>query len=153
MNTEGAVSLYKQAVVPIIEYCDFLIESGKPTLVRKLQTHQNNGLRICTRKKIGDISTNQLHKTCKVERLEPRRKRHLLCLIYRHAQDNDNCVTRLNRTRSDSKKKLRVERPKREKYRKGPLYRGMQSWDDLDTTVQNIEDVFIFKKKLRTVIK
>ena len=153
LNVDGATSIYKQALVPIIEYGDFIIDSGPVKLIRKLQTHQNNGLRICMRKKIGEVSTNYLHSKCKVERLELRRKRHLACLMYRHANTDSNCVTQHHRTRSDAKKKLLVERPKKEKYRKGPLYRGMQIWDEIPPDIQKCEGSHLFKIKIKTVIK
>ena len=153
LTVDGAMSIYKQAIVPIIEYCDFLVDSGPADRIRKLQTHQNNGLRICVRKKIGEMTTNQLHKKCNVERLDPRRRKHLACLMYRHASVEGNCIIQNNRTRADSKRKLKVERPKREKYRRGPLYRGMQIWSELDSDLQKQESVHQFKAKLQKVIK
>ena len=76
-----------------------------------------------------DPSTNTMHRKCNVERLAPRRKRHLAALIYKVAQDPRNRILQRNRTRSDKKVKLRVERPTQEKYKKGPLYLGMQLCD------------------------
>ena len=81
----------------------------------------------------------------RVERLAPRRKRHLAALIYKVAQDPRNRILQQNRTRSDKKVKLKVERPKREKYKKGPLYRGMQLWDQIPHDIQKCESSHIFK--------
>ena len=153
LNQADAIVLYKHAIVPILEYGNFIVDSGPQTGIRRLQTQQNNGLRICTRSKVIDISINQLHKTCKVARLETRRKKQLACLMYRHTTNPENCVIQRNRTRSDKKVKMKVERPHREKYRKGPLYRGMLIWDELDCYIQDAETVDQFKTKIASIIK
>ena len=88
---------------------------------------------------------------CKVERLEPCRKRHSASLIYKVAQDPNNRVLQRNRTRSDKKVKLKVEQPKREKYRKGPLYRGMELWDQIPHDIQKSDSVHILKAKIARI--
>ena len=74
-------------------------------------------------------------------------------MMYRHAESEGNCIGQHNRTRSDLKRKLKVERPKREKYKRGPLYRGMIIWDELNSELQKSESIHIFKSKLKNVIK
>ena len=152
MTMDGALAIHKQAMVPCMEYGDFLFDSAPPNKVRKLQVQQNNSLRICTRTKVGDVSVNYLHRKCKVERLEPRRKRHLLCLIYRHASIPGNLLPSLNRTRGDGKKRIKVERPKREKYRRNPLYRGVMMWEELDVDTQMLESIHLFQNKLKKTV-
>ena len=92
--------------------------------------------------------TNAAYRKCKMERLLNRRNRHLVNLVFKHAEDPDNRVLQNNRTRSDKKVKLKVERPKREKYRRGPLYRGMQLWDELPPDVQKSDSLQLFKTGL-----
>ena len=154
MNIQDAIDLYKQAIIPLMEYGNFLIDSGPATLIKKFQPLQNRGLRICLKKRIGQMSTNKLHKKCKVERLDIRRKRQLACLMYRHSQVKGNLASKPNmRTRGDLKVKLKVERPKRSKYRSSPLYRGMQVWDELPLHLQELPDVAQFKTKLKSHLK
>ena len=81
MNIEGAIAIHKQAIVLCMEYGDFLYDSGPVAKVRRLQTQQNNSLRICTCTEVGDVSVNFLHRKCKTERLEPRRKKYLVRLM------------------------------------------------------------------------
>ena len=137
-----------------MEYGSFLVDSGPADKITLLQPIQNRGLRICLQKKIGQMSTNNLHKKCKVDRLAIRRKKQLVCLMYRHSQDRENLAARPNRrTRGDLKVKLKVERPKRSKYRTGPLYRGMQAWDELPLHIQELPDVAQFKNKVKPYLK
>ena len=46
LNLEGAVSVCEQALVPVLEYGDFLVDSAPSGPVKRLQTLQNHGLRI-----------------------------------------------------------------------------------------------------------
>ena len=151
MNRDDSICLFKHAIVPILEYGDFLVESAPKSHIKQLQTVQNKGLRTCLRVKPMDLSTNALQRKCKVERLGPRRKRHLVSLIYKVAQDPKNRVLQNNRTRSDKKIKLKVERPKREKYKKGPLYRGMGLWDQISSEIQKCDSSHIFKAKIQKI--
>ena len=154
LNQADAVTLYKQAIVPILEYGSFLTDSGPATIVKKYQPLQNRGLRICTRKRIGEMSTNKLHKTCKVQRIEVRRNVQLACLMYKHSKEAENQRPRRHRrTRGDMKVKLNVERPKRTKYRSGPLYRGMLIWDNLEVHIQEQPDIYQFKTELKKHLK
>ena len=152
MNRDDSICLFKHAIVPLLEYGDFLVDSVPKSHIKQLQTVQNKGLRTCLRVKPLEMSTNALHKKCKIERLCPRRKRHLVSLIYKVAQDPNNRVLQNNRTRSDKKVKLKVERPKREKYKKGPLYRGMGLWDQIPSDIQKSESGYIFKTKIMKIV-
>lgn len=65
----------------------------------------------------------------------------------------NNCVKQNVRTRASNKVKLKMERPKREKYKRGPLYRGMLLWNELHENVQKLESVHMFKNKIKQIIK
>ena len=67
--------------------------------------------------------------------------------------DEENCLPSLQRTRGDSKKRVKLQRPKREKYRRSPLYRGSQLWDELSQADQQIESIHTFKTRLKKIIK
>ena len=121
------------------------------TPIKQLQTAQNKGLRTCLHVRPLDLSTNKLHRKCKIERLAPRRKRHLAALMYKVSQDPRNRILQRNRTRSDKKVKLKVERPKREKYKKGPLYRGMLLWDQIPHDIQHCDSSHIFKTRISSI--
>ena len=64
LNKEDALALYKRGIVPIMEYCDIVTDSGPIKLVRKCQVAQNRCL--CLRKKRREISTNALHREAKI---------------------------------------------------------------------------------------
>ena len=57
MNRDDSICFFKHAIVHILEYGDFLVESAS-SHIKQLQTVQNKGLRICLRVKPMEMSTN-----------------------------------------------------------------------------------------------
>ena len=86
INIDEALTLqiFKTMIMPVFDYCDFIIDSGPVTAVRRLQIVQNKCLRlslgICDPR---DISIVDLHDRCKIDTLSERRRKHLLVLMYR----------------------------------------------------------------------
>ena len=152
MEEETSLTLYKQMVLPVLDYCDFVLEGAPEGLVDDLQTLQNHCLR--TSLGIWDprlISRTELHRRCKCDKLELRRNEHLLSLMYRYTRDPDNLVVDVRVLRSNSKRKIKLQRPKDNLYKKSPLYRGNLLWSKLTAEDQNIATHSLFMKKLQKV--
>ena len=99
----------------------------------KLQVIQNDCLRICVRARdVRDISIENLHVECEIKKLETRRNKFMLVLMYQRALSDQHTVLPARELRSSSKIKLKVSRPKCELYRKNPLFRGAALWEELD---------------------
>ena len=47
MDESLALLMYKQMILPALDYCDFILESASDTLTESLQTIQNHCLRCC----------------------------------------------------------------------------------------------------------
>ena len=47
IEVEIALEIYKIMILPVFDYCDYVVESGPVAAVRKLQTMQNKSLRVC----------------------------------------------------------------------------------------------------------
>ena len=78
VDNRTALLIYKQAVLPIVEYAFVLISC---TIEQRydLQILQNNALRMCNRYRLlGRIRTDRLHTECKILGLEQRRRKQLL---------------------------------------------------------------------------
>ena len=148
-DVELALGIYKQMVVPILDYGDYLIDGGPACAARKLQVIQNHFLR-CALKITDpqDISIEDLHTTCKAGLLQHRRDCHLLAIMYKMSRDDDNVVVPVRVLRNNSNIKLKVSRPKKEIYRTSPLYRGKLLWDELNESTQHALSIDIFKSKL-----
>lgn len=83
-NSDEATSLlvYKQMVRPISEYGGFLVDGGPVWAVNKLQTIQNNGLRICERIfDAREVPVLALHQRNKMAYLSVSRNNQLLIIV------------------------------------------------------------------------
>ena len=88
LTFDAAVSVYKQTILPIIDYAGFLLISCRKEDKNDLQKLQNDILRICNMSKLADrVSIPVLHKKCKIISLEQRMRKQLLWLMYILAKD------------------------------------------------------------------
>ena len=149
MDTPLALLLYKQMIVPSLEYCTFIYESGPEGFCKELQTVQNHCLRCCL--EIVDprlIRINDLHERCECRELSYRRRRSVLNLMYKHSRKGDNLIVPSRVLRSNALLKFKLQRPKGELYRKSPLYKGVCFWNELDAETQNASTIEIFMSKI-----
>ena len=88
LNVEAAVIVYKQILLPNIDYAGFLLLACNAGDLDDLQKMQNDILRICNRSKLCDrVSLVALHKKCKIISLKQRMKKTLLWLMYIMSRD------------------------------------------------------------------
>ena len=67
LTFDASVTVYKQTILPIIDYAGFMLISCKKEDKYILQKLQNDVLRICTRNKMSDrVSIHELHAKCKI---------------------------------------------------------------------------------------
>ena len=89
------LTIYKQTILPILDYCCFLVESSTQNEIKRLQPVQNQSIRI-VKKLQGYISTGEmekLHVELKLKSLSDRRKRFMLMLMYKLSRDKMNVNT------------------------------------------------------------
>ena len=149
MDTPLALLMYKQMIVPALEYCNFIFGSGPDGMGKELQTIQNHCLRCCLG--IVDprlIRTDALHTSCECDRLAYRRRRSVLSLMYKHSKRADNLIVPNRVLRSNTLLKFKLQRPKGELYRKSPLYRGSLIWNTLDPECQHAATINVFMSKI-----
>ena len=80
--------MYKQTILPIIDYAGFMLISCRREGKNDLQKLQNDVLMICTRTKLSDrVSIPELHAKCKIISLEQRMRKQLLWLMYLLSRD------------------------------------------------------------------
>ena len=144
-----ALLVYKSMILPIMEYSSILIGSGPVWATKKLETLQNDCLRVCEGiRDPRDIHVEQLRTQNGVELLEERRHRQLLGLMYKMSLDPDNVIVPVRELRGGAKIKLKRSRPHKDIYYKSPLYRGTQLWDRLDGVKQHSTNRENFLKSL-----
>ena len=77
LNKQGALLVYKNMILPILEYGDIFMSSLSVATRKKLQVMQNKALRIALNSH-NQESTAELHKLAKLSKLKVRRKLHVL---------------------------------------------------------------------------
>ena len=82
-DTQCAIAIYKQTILPLLDYTGFLLISGNVSDRSDLQTLQNDALRVCFNVKMRDrILIVQMHRRAKLLSLEQRRQKQLLNLMF-----------------------------------------------------------------------
>ena len=108
-NRTATCAVYVHMIRSIIDYCGFLSGGGPVWAVRKLQTLQNNGLRIC--EKIRDprgVDIQGLHDNLGVSSVETTRNRQLLTLIHKRTKDEETVLRRPRELRGNIKVQVKV---------------------------------------------
>ena len=108
ITSDCAITIYKQTILPLLDYAGFFLYSCNISDRRDLQTLQNDALRTCYSIRLKDrMSIKNLHKNAS---LEQRRKIQLLILMYKHKSVYDIQRVYRRATRGARKYKFQVER-------------------------------------------
>ena len=133
LNTKAALMVYKNMMLPILEYGDIFLSATTNVNRQRLQVLQNKGLRCALGRDL-ETSTDDLHAEARLLQLKYRREQHLLNFMYDQAQDVNKLQVKnvlAIRTRSSNKKLLKVKRPRTEKFKKSLAYIGPKKWNSL----------------------
>lgn len=140
INKIISLLIYKTAVLPLLEYANVTQPLLTKTLQKKLQRLQNRALRIIYHYHLPADTLEQLHLNARLMPVRQRADRHTLCLIYRRSRLPDQYPHKIignAATRSASKVRFDLPRPKLEKYKTFSMYQGVQLWDELTAVVQH----------------
>ena len=139
--------IYKQFILPLLDYAYFLFES---TVKRELDLLDKIQARAIGLISYGDHSGASMERIYNISPLRDRRRKHHLALMYRLSTvekylDNDRPRIIL---RSRNKIKLRTSATRLTKVTKSPYYRGVSLWDMLDEKQQKATTKVRFKQGL-----
>ena len=159
MSTQTAILVYKQTILPVLEYCGYLFNGVIDTQHKRLQLLQNRGLRISLNvQKCYHIS--DLHKEAKVDYLSVRYDTQLLLLIHKYMYSGSHDPAELGLafqkpvsggriTRSTNTGLLIYPPSNTMSYRKSPLYRAIALWNSLDCSFRILADRESFRTKIK----
>ena len=83
INVDTRILVYKQTIMPLVEYVGFMLNMNNNQDTMKLQRLQNRALRMCFEVNIPfDICTADLHNQARVATLQQQRDLSLLCIMY-----------------------------------------------------------------------
>ena len=157
INNKAALSIYKNMILPILEYGDVLLLSARSTYKTKLQTLQNKALK-CALGLDPLTGLDQVHERAKLETLENRRKLHILQLMHKQLGGSFLCKRKKRRksgvvTRSAKKKLFSTRQVKTEKFKKSITNKAPLLWNARPVEIQNIPDRSTFQRELLKHIK
>ena len=155
LNTRASLLVYKNMILPILEYGDIYMSSSTVAYRKKLQVLQNRALK-CALGKDNRYDTKQLHAEAKIEKLKFRRKAHLILHMHQVSHmpgyKNWKAKPKIN-TRSSKKKLITTKKPSTTKFQSSITYLGPKTWNALPHDIQQIDDYRVFKQKLFLLLK
>ena len=146
-----ANQIYKTCILPILDYADFLVDSGNFYNIDKFNSIQKRCLRIIDNGQTHGATIHELMGQYRHTELVDRRSQHLLSLMYRHAQTESNLDNYRSEINLHNNRKIKFKIPKTSltKVNKSPLYRGVQLWNRLDRDVRRATTKVKFKTMLK----
>ena len=154
INDRAAISIYKQTILPIIDYSGFLLLSCSHGDQCALKKVQNDVLRICYKSRLPDkVKISELHKKARILSLEQRTIRQLLWLMYIFSLDNNNRKIVPRNLHSNEKYIFKTDSKIGTKYQNSPYYKGTVFWNNLPKNLQFADTVGCFKQLLRSRYK
>ena len=153
MDVSTSLLIYKQTILPIIDYLSIIVNSSTKRKIKKLQPLQNRAIRTILRLK-GYISTEEMddyHDRLHLELLENRRKYFMLKMMYKlsHFECNIDRYRPTRVLRTAPKVKMKVCFTDKERVRKSPYYLCNRLWDKLEADVQLSQNRFAFGNYLK----
>ena len=151
LSIRAALLIYKNMILPILEYGDIFLLSAPKKLRSSLQKLQNKALK-CALGKDKRYNTNTLHKEAKLLKVKHRRKIHLLEHYFRLSRlpnFKDWKKKPKISTRSSKKRLMAINKPNTTKYQNSIFYKGPKAWNALPSELQHADNLNAFKPKLK----
>ena len=149
VDNRTSLLIYKQAILPLFEYVGFVLTACNIRQRKELEKLQNNALRLCKRYYLLDmVIIDLLHNECRIRRLEQRRRKQLLRLMFLHSNNDDNVKKRARLTRAAGKIIFKTATKCTGKYMNSPFYKGTLFWNDISAVEQYLESVLQFANVL-----
>ena len=148
INNDIACRIYKQTILPLIDYADFMIESTCPTNFNKLVKLQERAVQYIDNNANETQESDNLCKLYNIQPMKLRWREHALCLMYRQSQMKHKIKTERSHRNLRSNKKVKFKKPRMrtyEIYLKSPLCRCSKIWDMLKPEVQRATTKVKFK--------
>ena len=155
LNSKSAVLIYKNMILPMIEYGDIFLSGATAESRKKLQILQNKGLR-CALKKDKYENVSALHTEGKISRLKHRRAQHTLSYMYDMSRNDKNLKQRVEggvRTRSHNKRLLKIRKPNTEKFKNSLAYKGPKMWNALPEELLYLKTRHHFNAKVNQLVE
>ena len=154
ITRDVACLIYKQTILPLVEYADIMVESGPTDKITRLQTLQDRALRIIDNKEHQNLDVDELSVHYRILPLKLCRSEHLGSVMYRLSKNNSMLEYTRPRVhlRNHNKIKFKVHKRIYEKYLKSPLSRGITVWDRIPESIQRSTTKVKFKNGIQPIL-
>ena len=150
VDKKSAIIIYKQTVLPYLDYIGFVLLSCNKGARKSLQTLQNNALRLCLHYRLVDhVRIEYLHTEAKIQSIEQRGIFQLLKLIFDYSKNPSNLKIPVRQTRAGTKIVFDIPTRCSNTFLQSPLYKGSQIWDTLSENTQKVTTVTQFGKIIK----
>ena len=150
IDKRAALLVYKQAILPFLDYAGFILISCGKGQKKDIQILQNNALRMCLRYRIVDhVTIDQLHREANLQSLEQRRFFQVLKLLYDCSKDIKYLKITANRTRAETKVVFDIPSKCTTAFLNSLFYKGTQIWNILSGDVQRAMNIDVFSKRVK----
>ena len=154
LTEAAAILVYKQTILPILDYAGFLLISMGNGDKGDVEVIQSDALRYCKNIQMLDkVSVAKIHDSVGLLSLEQRRQKQLLNIMFIQAKKGKSRAATNVNTRSQAKYVFKVETKMGKKYQKSSYFLGTRLWDMLDKTTQDLPCRFSFKKHVNCLYK
>ena len=153
-DKRAALLVYKQAILPFLDYAAFVLMLCSKGYKKNLQILQNNALRICLRYcMIDHVTIDQLHSEANLQSLEQRRIFQILKLLYDYSTNRKYVKITANHTRAEAKIVFNIPDKCTSKLLNSPFYKGTQVWNLLPEHVQRSMNNDVFIRHIKPMYK
>ena len=144
------ILVYKQTILPLVEYVSFMLYLNRNCDVEKLQRLQNRCLRMCLdiHRPI-DMTVINLHENAKIDTLETRRAKQLVKIMFSLVIGNKYRKEGVRVTRTMNMFVFDTQIVHSCIYANSPYYLGVQKWNELPDEIKTIRDKQTFNLHLR----
>ena len=145
--------IYKQTIIPLFDYADFLIESGQKYYLYRLDVLHEKALRIIDCKKHHQLECGGLEILYRLTSPSARRREHHCAIMYRFSKLKgylDLYRPKIN-LRSRNKVKFRLFKSSLKQIEKSPMNRGVKLWNLIPENIQKSVTKVKFKTGIKTV--
>ena len=150
LDKKPRILVYKQTILPLVEYVSFMLCFNNIRDVDKLQKLQNRCLRSCLDiYNPMEIGTVQLHELVRVNKLNIRREAHLLNMMFFLKLNNKFKKDSTRVTRNADRHEFKIEIVHKDIYAKSPYFRGVALWNGIPIECQNLFDIRMFKTNIK----
>ena len=153
ISSHIATTIYKQAIIPLFDYADFLVEGGTRYYQEKLDCLHEKALSIIDCKKHKNLEVCDLQILYGLNSIGQRRKEHHCAIMYRLSRRKDNLDQYRPKINLRSRKRVKFRLPLRNltKISKSPLLRGIKLWDMVPEPIQRSLTKVKFKREIKSI--